>query len=219
MTTLKELGEKYQNDKITHHRYDLIYPLVLDLFKHEYFKMFEIGLGDGDNGTGRSGHLLKEYFPKSQIFIMDIKHEFETEDYVVYKGDQSKLDDLKSICDKVGKVKLIIDDGSHHPRHQFESFIYLFENMLEDGGYYIVEDIECNYWDSQSEVYGYKIGYDNAIDFFKNQIDNINSEFSKKKNKLKISFILFSKNCIIIKKQTIEEVELDKRVYRFQNLL
>lgn len=219
MITFKELGEKYQNDKIIHHKYDLIYPLFLESYRDKHFKMLEIGLGDGGTWTGRSGYLWKEYFPNVQLFIMDIHHEFQTEDYVVYKGDQSNTDDLKSVYDKVGKVDLIIDDGSHHPRHQFISFVYLFENMLKKGGYYIVEDIECNYWNSESKVYGYKIAHENSIDFFKSQIDSINSEFSKKKNKFNISSITFAKNCIIIKKQTEEEIQINNRVYRFENLL
>ena len=219
MKNFREIGEEHYNDKVTHHRYDLIYPLFLESYREKKLKMLEIGLGDGEFGTGRSGILWKDYFPDAEIFIMDIHHEFQTEDYVVYKGDQSNIDDLKSVNDKIGKVDLIIDDGSHHPRHQFISFIYLFEHMLKNDGYYIIEDIECNYWDSESEVYGYKIGFDNTIEFFKKQIEFVNSEFSGKKNKLNISFITFAKNCIIIKKQSREEIEINKRDYRFQHFL
>lgn len=219
MLTFQEIGNKYQNDKITHHRYDLIYPFFLENFRDKNFKMLEIGFGNGQHGTGRSGSFWTEYFPNVKLYIMDIDYEFQTDDYVVYRGDQANIEDLKLINDRVGSVNLIIDDGSHHPRHQFISFTYLFENMLEKGGYYIIEDIECNYWNSESEVYGYKIGYDNSIDFFKNQIESINSEFSQKKNKFNISSITFAKNCIIVKKQTEEEIEINNRIYRFQNLL
>jgi hypothetical protein len=219
MKTLKQIGEEFKNDKVTYHRYDLIYPLFLEEFREKDFKMLEIGLGNGEDGTGRSGSMWKEYFPNVQLFIMDIHHEFQTEDYIVYKGDQSNIDDLESVYNKIGKVDLIIDDGSHHPRHQFISFVFLFENMLKKGGYYIVEDTECNYWNSESKVYGYKIAHENSIDFFKSQIDSINSEFSKKKNKFNISSITFAKNCIIIKKQTEEEIQINNRVYRFENLL
>ena len=38
-------------------------------------------------------------------------------------------------------------------------------------------------------------------------------------NSLNISQITFVKNCIIIKKQTEEEIELNKREYRFKHLI
>ena len=38
-------------------------------------------------------------------------------------------------------------------------------------------------------------------------------------NSLNISQITFAKNCIIIKKQTEEEIELNKREYRFKHLI
>lgn len=219
MKTFTEIGVEHQNDKVIHHRYDLIYPIFFENKRNDNFKMLEIGLGDGDYGTGKSGSLWKEYFPKCELSIMDIDHEFETETYKVYKGDQSKVEDLERVKNIVGGVDLIIDDGSHHPRHQFISFTYLFKNMLNNGGYYIIEDVECNYWDSESIVYGYEIGYENVFDYFQRQIHSINSEFSKVKNPLNISFITFAKNCIIVKKQTDEEIEINKRKYRFNHLL
>lgn len=219
MKTFKEIGIKYQNDKVTYHRYDLIYPIFLESKRTNNFKMLEIGLGDGENGTGKSGNLWKDYFPDCELSIMDINHEFETETYKVYKGDQSKIEDLERVKNIVGNVDLIVDDGSHHPRHQFISFTYLFKHMLNRGGYYIIEDVECNYWNNKSSVYGYEIGYDNVFEFFKTQIDSINSEFSGVKNTLEISFIIFAKNSIIIKKQTDEEIKFNKREYRFKHLL
>lgn len=219
MKTFKEIGIKYQNDKVTHHRYDLIYPIFLESKRTNNFKMLEIGLGDGENGTGKSGNLWKDYFPDCELSIMDVNHEFETETYKVYKGDQSKIEDLERVKNIVGNVDLIVDDGSHHPRHQFISFTYLFKHMLNRGGYYIIEDVECNYWNNKSSVYGYEIGYDNVFEFFKTQIDSINSEFSEVKNTLEISFITFAKNSIIIKKQTDEEIKFNKREYRFKHFL
>lgn len=216
MKTFTEIGVEYQNDKVTYHRYDLIYPIFFENKRNNNFKMLEIGLGNGEYGTGKSGNLWKDYFPECELFIMDIDHEFETETYKVYKGDQSKVEDLERVKNIVGGVDLIIDDGSHHPRHQFISFTYLFENMLNNGGYYIIEDIECTYWNNNSRVYGYEIGYDNIFDFFKRQLDAINSEFSGVKNNFNISFITFAKNCIIIKKQTVEEIQINKREYRFK---
>jgi hypothetical protein len=217
--SFKEIGETYNNDKVTHHRYDLIYPLFLEGLRKETFNTLEIGLGDGKYDTGMSSYLFKEYFPNSNHFIMDINFEYKDDFATVIKGDQSKTEDLEKVKKIVENAKLIIDDGSHHPRHQFISFCYLFENLLENGGYYIIEDTECNYWSKNSNIYGYTIGYDNVFDFFKRQIDAVNSEYSNKENSLNISMITFAKNCIIIKKQTLEEIEINNREYRFKHLL
>lgn len=213
------IGIKYQNDKVTHHRYDLIYPQFLEKFKDKNIKILEIGLGDNQNGTGKSNYFWKEYFPNSVLYIMDKDYEYNDGLCEVIRGDQSKVDDLINVKYKINECDLIVDDGSHQPEHQTKTFIYLFENLLKKGGTYIIEDIECNYWNPKSTVYGYEVGYINAVDFFKTRVDEINSEFSKKRNNLKISQITFSKNCIIIKKQTQEEENLNSREYRFKGML
>jgi hypothetical protein len=96
------------------------------------------------------------------------------------------------------------------------TFGFLFP-LLKSDGVYIIEDIECNYWQNpNSSIYGYEIGYFNTLDYFKNTLDQINSEFSNKKNYLNISTVTFAHNCIIITKQTPEETEISNRSYRFK---
>ncbi len=131
--SFKEIGETYNNDKITYHRYDLIYPIFLENLREEHFKFLEIGLGSQkeDEDTGKSTHLFKEYFPNSTHFIMDISESHKDDVTTVIKGDQSKIEDLKKVTKIVKNAKLVIDDGSHHPRHQFDTFCYLFKNLLE----------------------------------------------------------------------------------------
>ena len=52
-------------------------------------------------------------------------------------------------------------------------------------------------------------------DTFNNDtLDQINTEFSDKKNYLNISTVTFAHNCIIITKQTPEETEISNRPYR-----
>jgi len=213
------LGIKYGNDKITHHRYDLIYPNFLSQLNNKKIKMLEIGLGDSSGGTGFSRNMWKEFFPDSIIYVMDINNEFEDEIGLVIKGDQSILEDLKKVGDLFGKLDLIIDDGSHHPEHQIKSFNHFFHENLKNGGLYIIEDIECSYWNPIECIYGYETGYLNIIDYFSKLLHGINSEFSREENKYNISQITFAKNCIMIKKQTEEEIELNRREYRFKDLL
>jgi len=219
MKTLYEIGQHYQNDKITHHRYDLTYSMFLEPLRNNSFNLLEIGLGDNTAGTGKSNYLWKEYFPNCILYIMDINHEYNDGLCQVIKGDQSKQEDLEKVKNIIQQSDIIIDDGSHHPIHQLNTFLYFFENLLNYGGYYIIEDIECSYWNPKSKVYGYETGHFNIIDYFKNIPHQINDEFSNIKNTLNISNICFGKNCIIIKKQTEEEIELNKREYRFKHLL
>lgn len=216
---MHQLGLKYGNDKVTHHRYDLIYPNYLLPFKNSKLKMLEIGLGTFTADTGFSRNMWKEYLPKSTVFVMDINHEFTDEIGTVIQGDQSSIKDLKKVGDICGTLDFIIDDGSHHPEHQLKTFDYLFKQNLKPGGLYIIEDIECSYWNPNASIYGYETGYLNIIDFFTKILHSINFEFSKIQNKYNISQITFAKNCIIIKKQSNEEMELDKRTYRFNSVL
>jgi hypothetical protein len=209
------LGKKYNTDKVGYHRYDRFYPLFLESYRNKNFKLFEVGCGN-DKASFNMWH---EYFPLSSIYVMDISEEHKTERGIVFKGDQSKQKDLILAIEKVGKCEVIIDDGSHIPIHQINTFNELFPNMLEYGGTYIIEDIEASYWNPKEDLYGYQIGYENIIDYFSSYPHRINSEYCNLKNNFNISSITFAHNCIIIKKQTLEEIELTSREYRFKDRL
>jgi hypothetical protein len=58
-------------------------------------------------------------------------------------GDQGSETDLMQWVNITGGgFDIIVDDGSHNPRHQLESFRLLFEHALKPGGIYFIEDIE-----------------------------------------------------------------------------
>ncbi len=213
--SMYELGIKHNTDKVLYHRYDRIYDKFLNSFKKEKVKLFEIGCGS----EYASFKMWKEYFPDGMIYSMDIDEELETDRGVVYKGDQTNIEDLKRMVKNIGECDIIIDDGSHIPQHQITTFEYLFENMLKNGGVYIIEDIECTYWNPKKSLYGYEIGDENIISYFESLPHKINSEFSNNKNDKLISSITFYKNCIILTKMTLEEIEEDKREYRFKEML
>ena len=200
------------SDKVNHHRYDRFYPLFLESLRDQEFNMLEIGVWGGG-----SLQLWEEYFPKSYIYGVDIGVEYEGERSKVLKLDQSNEQDLNTIVNSIPKCKFILDDGSHHPYHQFITFTKLFSELLEDGGIYIIEDIECNYWRSNTEIYGYGIGHFNFMDLLKQYPDKINKEFTGVKNPLNLSSITFGYNCVIITKATQDEIELINRPYRFAN--
>lgn len=219
MKSFKKIGTQFQTDKVLHHGYHLYYPTHLEYLRKKTFNMLEIGLGNFEDDTGNSPKLWKTYFPNSNIFVMDIDHQYIDEYSTVIRGDQSKMSDLRKVKSIVGNCDFIIDDGSHHPDHQLRTFDYLFGELLNLGGVYIIEDIECSYWNPQSKVYDYKTGYLNIIDYFTKYQHEINSEFNKNTNPLNISTITVGPNFIVIKKRTQEEIDFYNREYRFKHYL
>ncbi len=188
--------------------------------------MFEIGV-DQD----KSIKLWEEYFPKATIYGMDIDLQYKFPRGEVFKGDQSNLDDCAKVVQKIGqKIEFILDDGSHEPDHQILTFIYLFENLLKEGGTYIIEDIETSYW-TRGKLYGNIIKYKKSvIEVFKFLVDRLNSEFIRDKSvfnksvipesiQSQIELISFQYNSIIIKKRYSENAFFNHRKYRFENTL
>jgi len=119
----------------------------------------------------------------------------------------------------IGECDIIIDDGSHVPEHQINTFNFLFDKMLKNGGIYIIEDIECNYWNPKNTIYGYEVGNHNVVDYFSTVPHKINSEFSGMRNNNLISSITYFKNCIILTKMDVEEIKEKDREYRFKEML
>jgi spermidine synthase len=215
MNDFYNISKKNDTDKVSHHGYHFFYTQYFKNFRHDKFNMLEIGLGGGG-----SLKTWVDYFPNADITIIDINEEYVYNDRCrVVKGDQSSYTDLDSLIENIGSAKLILDDGSHNPLHQFDSFNYLFKNLLEPGGVYIIEDIELSYWNPESTLYGYKSGYFNLVDSFKKYQEMINSEFTGVNNLLDISTITFAQNCIIITKRTDEEKAYFDRPYRFHQCI
>lgn len=212
MNDFYELGKKYDTDKVTHHGYQFFYPRYLEPLRDRAFKMLEIGYG-----TGASARMWEEYFPKAEVFVMDISAIGKDGRHHVIPGDQGNIADLRRVAEAVGSARLVVDDGSHHPFHQFETFNFFFRNLVEPGGTYIIEDVECNYWNPEATTYGYRIGFFNAVEASTKLIDMINSEFSGKRNDLEISSIAYGQNCIVVTKQTDDEKRYFDRDYRFSD--
>ena len=209
-----DLSKYYDTDKVTYHGYHFFYPQFLENLRNQKFNMLEIGWG-----SGSSVKVWNDYFPNSEIYVMDIDVEYVDGRQKVIKGDQSNEEDLSKIVNEVISAKFIIDDGSHNPEHQLNTFYYLFKNLLEPGGVYIIEDIELSYWNPESTLYGYKTGNVNILLNMLKYHEMINHEFTGVKNTLDISSITYGQNCIIIKKRTEEERKYFDRGYRFSSVL
>lgn len=224
---------RYKTDKVTHHGYQRFYDFFLLPYKNKEFNFFEIGVD-----SGRSLKTWNDFFTKANIYGMDINMGYEHERGTIFQGDQSDKKDLRKIIKTIKNAEFIIDDGSHVPEHQLDTFNFLFSKMLSPGGIYIIEDIETSYW-QKAELYGYEIdaGYDaenNIVKIFRDIVDIVNREFLLDKhikfikkhslieadNLKYISFIMFGQNCIIIKKMDEEEyTRYGTRKYRFMETL
>jgi hypothetical protein len=192
----KEIGLKYECDKVSRHKYHELYPNIFDKFKNEDINLFEIGVCEG-----KSLKVWKEFYPNCNVFGLDIKREIFNEDVKIFKGDQSNINDLINVVNQIPKCDIIIDDGSHVPEHQLKTFYYLFENLLKDGGTYVIEDVECSYWKPSDKIYGYETGHLNLIDYFTKLNHMVNSDYNLIDNPLKIKQIIYSSNSITIEKK------------------
>ena len=215
MSSMELIGKKYNTDKILHHKYHEIYPLFIHKFYDTEGGIIEIGVE-----TFSSIKMWIDLFKNMHIYGFDINIDNYGEKHSIFKGDQSKELDLNNFISIINKpIYFINDDGSHIPEHQLLTFNKLFP-ILEDGGIYIIEDIETSYW-KKNGLYGYNTNYgykhqNSIVEIFKNIIDCVNSEFILQKIETpvehldNIKMITFAYNCIIIEKGT-----RDKRIYRF----
>lgn len=214
---LFELGTKYETDKVYHHEYHDIYDFFLHKFYNSSGAMLEIGIHKGN-----SLNMWLELFPNAHIYGMDINISDTCERYSIIKGDQSNPEDLNNVHSIISNkdIFFINDDGSHIPEHQLLTFNTLFPT-LQEGGVYIIEDIETSYWTTNG-LYGYETRYgykhpNSIIEIFKEVADSVNAEFvGHRPNRVMhhnmIGSITFSRNCIIIVKQT-----RPTRPYRFSH--
>ncbi len=105
------IGNKYNTDKVTHHNYDKIFPLFIQQFYDKDGAIIEIGV---ENKYSLNMYL--DLFPNMFIYAYDINLEDKGDRYLIYKGDQSKIEDLNNFASIINKkIYFINDDGSHLP--------------------------------------------------------------------------------------------------------
>jgi hypothetical protein len=170
-----------ETDKVTKHGYHRFYPFFLHHLRERRIRMVEIGV----NRRG-SLEFWRDYFPDCSFWGVEIKAPQEVEEVhpgnFILRGDQSDPEFLRRLIEIVdGPVDFIIDDGSHVPRHQLDTFNLLFDKQLAPGGCYIVEDIETSYW-KLAKLYGYDINCGighpkSAVEVFRKIADCCNSEY------------------------------------------
>jgi hypothetical protein len=153
LNEFEELTKKYGAGKKGGHKF--IYT-KLSLQRSSTLNILELGIGTNNPRLasamwsgyipGSSLRLWSEVFYNSNIIGADID-----ENILINQGrissfwtDQNSEKALRDLLEKVkakGKLGLIIDDGLHTPEANLRTFLHLSE-ILELGGYYIIEDIE-----------------------------------------------------------------------------
>ena len=149
MTELCKLAEKYIVDKTPkyNHYYTEEYHKILK--DKKYSSMLEIGIGYPElmkkftNESYKSGASLfmwRDYFKDCIIHGADIKEfNINEENIKIHQCDQSKVDSLETMMNKIGNVEFIIDDGSHILEHQILTFQTLNKYCKD---IYIIEDVK-----------------------------------------------------------------------------
>jgi cephalosporin hydroxylase len=155
---------------------------------------------------GGSMKLWREFFgPDATIFGIDVDPDCKQHDGKygsVRIGSQDDGEFLRSVVQEMGKVDVILDDGSHVARHQRASFEILFP-LLEDGGLYVIEDTHTSYWPSYG---GGLRRRGTAIEFVKDKIDAMHRHYRKagtnnSEDIPEIESIQFFDSIIVIKKK------------------
>lgn len=211
------------SDKVTHHGYHRFYPWFLEHIRKKSVNVLEIGIDKTE-----SLKLWGGYFENLNLHGIDIdKKSFGDNSVTLHQVDQSNTQQLRFFIENIGiQFDLILDDGSHVPNHQMLTLTTLWE-ILKPGGVYIIEDIETSYW-GKSSIYGYDFNANRSsiIIPFKELVDVLNTEFSKKKSRNKflkciadeIEMVTFGQNCIILIKKDSEDFSaFYGRKYRLEN--
>lgn len=130
------------SDKSYWHRYDKAYDAAFANIT-SVASILEFGVLRGD-----SIRWLRHTFPSSQIVGVDIvppRDSWPIHDQIEYrKVDQADSGAIASMFKSLArKYDLVIEDGSHYPRHQRNCLIETLPHM-NAGGLYILEDLHTS---------------------------------------------------------------------------
>jgi hypothetical protein len=117
-------------------------------FRGRTFNLLEIGIGTvGPRQGGDSLRMWREFFPRATIWGLDIldKQVHAEQRIKILQGSQNDPEFLRSVAEQIGRIDIIIDDGSHINEHVVTSFTTLFP-LLSAGGIYVIEDMVTSYY-------------------------------------------------------------------------
>jgi len=167
MKTFQQLFDEHTGESILKwSNYGPIYDRHFADYRELPINILEIGVLKGG-----SMRLWEKYFPKANIYGIDIDEEcqqYESDRTKIFIGDQGDVSFLRNIKAKIPRIDIIIDDGSHRAKDQKITFEEMYYH-LKTPGVYLVEDIELNYWKNKDLN-----SPDNFMTHMKNKIDELN---------------------------------------------
>ncbi len=180
------------------HGYSKFYEKNLEEFREKNINILEIG-----SYAGASAAAFTKYFPKSNIFCLDINistFKYWSKKIHVFGVDIKNEKKLNLIIDsiikkhKISNFDIVIDDGSHNLSDILIGLKFLFK-FVKNNGLYIIEDFK------HPNYYSYNRNIDHIF------IDEILSNI--KNNKIFYSNIIKEKEQIDLIK-TIKKIEIYK---------
>lgn len=135
--TFQETGLKHGTDKAATHFYMHNYEKYLGFWRDDEFTLLEIGVGNGS-----SIKMWRELFPNAKIYGIDNNPDCKGKGILI--GDQTDHEFLEKALLYIGKIDVVVDDGSHEGWRTIDTFKYLFPKISEYGLYF-VEDTATFY--------------------------------------------------------------------------
>ena len=137
-----DIGARHGTDKAGQRQLLHVYEELFKPLRTTELVLVEIGvLG------GASLRMWREYFPRAQIFGIDVDPEAaaHADDRItVLIGSQSDTRFLDTVLEQTGRPDIVLDDGSHHARAQITTLLHLWRHV-RPGGSYVVEDLHTSY--------------------------------------------------------------------------
>ncbi len=121
-------------------------------YRSRKIHLLEIGIGGAGNPHKGGGSLRtwSRYFSRGKIFGVDL-HDKKAHDVrgriTTFRGDQSDVPFLRRVASEIGRLDIVIDDGSHRNEDVIRTLETLFP-LLADDGVYVIEDVQTSYWGS-----------------------------------------------------------------------
>lgn len=151
--SLTELMNKYGSDKGDRNGYTEVYEKLLKEKRNTIKIVIEIGIGTNDpklfssmgvNGKpGASLRAWRDYCPNAQIYGLDVDRNvlFSERSISTAFVDQLNIDTFAPVKNLINEpFDLVIIDGLHTPRADFNSLVELLPNLKSDGDFFI-EDV------------------------------------------------------------------------------
>lgn len=177
----------------------------------EALRILEIGVWQGG-----SLQLWREFFGESAIiFGVDISEacaQLPNLAGQVRIGSQSNPRFLRDVVQEMGGIDVVIDDGSHNCQDVISSFRTLFP-ILNEGGFYFVEDLHTSYWPQWRGGLRRRVS---SVEFLKDLVDAVNADYFRSspfrgetlENPREVSSIEFVDSLALVRKEVRNPSEI-----------